>query len=331
MMCIFPKTKFIVLFPVRKITGQAADGSNQEVEVLHGAEVEKSSTYRFEDEDPSIYSDDEDYAQTVTLPRAFPKQKLRKHERVSRDTVQEERDKLIKKALDAHHFNARLLLTFDVDACKLFKMSRAQSILEEVGKDDRICRICHKDLDTSHTLRSHIASIHLKKTKHTCEVCGKCYGEKSSLTAHMNTHIGKMLKCDQCDKEYGSKSQLNEHKQSHLTAQERGSVCENCGKEFKHKRGWRGHIKTCGVALEDRERKKCKYCPMDFTTDKERRSHVFKEHREMHDADKARQPQRCLKCKLCDEEFTNAKEKAKHIRTVHKKPKQKPKQKSSKK
>ena len=275
-------SQLIVAFSVKRTTGRRADGATKTVDILlHVAPLEKTKKYKFEDEDPTIYSDEEDYSEVPKLRCAFPKEDLHKRETVPKLTVDEERNKLIEKALDAHAFNVKLLATFGIDACKEYHMTLAQTILEQVRKDDRVCRICHKGLKSSHTLRSHIKTTHIKKTKHQCEICGRYYAEASGLKAHRNKHTGETIQCTKCDKHFGSKSQLNEHLQSHLTAAERGSICENCGKEFAHKRGWRGHIKWCGIPKELRARVKCKYCPKDFVNNKEKNQHVKIAHKDM--------------------------------------------------
>ena len=272
----------IVSFSVRRTTGERDDGTTTTIDILlHVKPLKKTKKYRFEDEDPSIYSDEEDLGTTIKMRRAFPKEDLHKREPVRKLTVDQERNKLIEQALDSHAFNVKLLATFGIDACKEYHMTLAQTMLEQVGPDDRSCRICHKELKTSHTLRSHIKSMHIKKTKHKCEICGKCYAEASGLKAHENIHTGETKQCPHCDKHFGSVSQLNEHKQSHLTAEERGSICENCGKKFAHKRGWRGHIKWCGIPKELREKFKCKYCLKEFAESTERKQHVKIHHKDM--------------------------------------------------
>ena len=67
--------------------------------------------------------------------------------------VSEERDLLIKKALEAHHFNAHLLESFGVNACKQYQLMKAETVLHRFEEDDTACRICgKKEFSTSHTL-----------------------------------------------------------------------------------------------------------------------------------------------------------------------------------
>ena len=78
---------------------------------------------------------------------------------------------IIKKTLEAHHFNAKLLESFGVNACKQYKCTKAEAALNAVSKDDTECRICgKKSFSTMHTLRSHIQSIHIKVTKNQCDL-----------------------------------------------------------------------------------------------------------------------------------------------------------------
>ena len=139
-------------------------------------------------------------------------------------------------------------------------------MLNRVEKDDTACGICgKKGFSTSHTLWSHIQAIHLKVTKHQCDICLHYFAEKSGLKAHCHLHNEiEKFQCDQCDNSYDSKGHLNEHKKSHLTAEKRGTVCALCGRIYAHKKGYIAHLEICGVPPEERRHYECKECGKSY-------------------------------------------------------------------
>lgn len=95
--------------------------------------------YKLEEEDESIYSDDEDFLEGVDLRREWEDRELPKKKDIPE--ISDERALLIKKTLKSHHFNARLLESFGVNACKQYKLSKAETVLERVSKGDTMCSI----------------------------------------------------------------------------------------------------------------------------------------------------------------------------------------------
>ena len=78
---------------------------------------------------------------------------------------------IIKKTLEAHHFNAKLLESFGVNTCKQYKHTKAEAALNAVSKGDTECHICgKKGFSRIHTLHSHIQSIHIKVMKNQCDL-----------------------------------------------------------------------------------------------------------------------------------------------------------------
>ena len=169
-----------------------------------------------------------------------------------------------------------LLESLGVNACKQYRLTKAETVLNRVEKDDTACGNCgKKGFSTSHTLRSHIQAIHLKVTKHQCDICLHYFAEKSGLKAHCRLH-NEMEKfwCDQCDNSYDSKGHLNEHKKSHLTVEKRGTVCALCGRSYAHKKGYIAHLEICGVPPEERCHYECEECGKSYAHKRDLTRHM---------------------------------------------------------
>ena len=271
---------FSVFFRLTMFSVVQVEGENTVVnDVLDVRPLEKHRKYKFEAEDPAIYSDDDDFAEDPDLRREWPDVKL--PQSVPIPDVSKDRALIVEKALESHHFNARLLESFNVNACKAYKMSKATTILQGVGKDDRDCSICGKKaFGTAHTLRSHIKSVHIKITDHQCGTCGKYFAEKSGLKVHSRIHNPtQQFKCERCPKTFDSKGHLREHFQSHKPAEERNTTCKNCGKFYAHRRGYKAHLEVCGVPPAERERFKCDECPKDYANKRDLRKHEKNVHK----------------------------------------------------
>ena len=232
--------------------------------------------YKLKEEDESIYSDDEDFLEGVDLRREWEDRELPKKKDIPE--ISDEHALLIKKTLESHHFNARLLESFGVNACKQYKLSKAETVLQRIGKGDTTCNICgKKGFSTTHTLRSHIQSIHIKVTKHQCDICSGYFAEKSGLKAHRRLHSeAEKFSCDQCKKTYDSKGHLNEHKKTHLTAEKQGTVCSKCQKKFAHKKGLTEHLQSCGIPEAERKRYQCDQCDKHYALKRDLTRHMKK-------------------------------------------------------
>ena len=206
--------------------------------------LKKSLTYDIAEEDPSVYSDEEDFDVGFVLRCEWKEVLL-----PLKPKEEDETFKYLAEAQRAHNFHASLLATHGIDACKVSKLSKATTVLENVTKDDRMCNICHKELAGVQSLKSHIRVEHVGKMKHHCKPCDKYFAEASSLKIHNRKHgIGAMFPCTKCSKQFPSIGCLNEHKRSHIPALEWSDAkCESCGKEFIHRRSYLDHVKWCSV------------------------------------------------------------------------------------
>ena len=85
-------------------------------------------------------------------------------------------------------FTLLLLAMHGIDACKVAKLSKATTVLENVAKDDRTCNTCHKGLAGAQSLKNHIRAEHVGKKKHYCKPCDKYFAESSGLKIHICKH-----------------------------------------------------------------------------------------------------------------------------------------------
>ena len=93
--------------------------------------------------------------------------------------------------------------------------SKCSSFLKEFQ-----CNLCDRIYYKSHALKTHIDSVHLKKTNYDCKECEKSFYMKRDLDNHINSHKGvKSYQCDVCNKSFGHVSNLNRHKRTHTKEQ----------------------------------------------------------------------------------------------------------------
>ena len=239
----------------------------------------KHNNYRMEEEDPSIYSDDEDFGAGFELRREWKDIPL-----PSKKSDAQAVFDYIAEAQKSHDFHANLLATHNIDACKVYKQGHAMSALENVSKEDRLCNLCQKTFASAHTLRAHIRTGHVGQSAHKCLLCPKFYAEASGLKVHMQSHgVGSKIACPVCKKEFDSLGHMNEHKKSHHPASERGdSTCEKCNKVFQHRRNYLQHKETCG---KQGERAQCPKCPKNYAN-----RHDLMTHMKKHTEGKGKQP-----------------------------------------
>ena len=162
--------------------------------------LKKSPTYDIAEEDPSVYSDEDDFDVGFVLCCEWKEVSL-----PSKPKDEDEMFKYLAEAQRAHDFHPSLLAMHGIDACKVAKLSKATTFLENVTKDDRTCNICNKGLAGAQSLKSHIRAEHVGKKKHHCKLCDQYFAEASGLKIHNRKHgIGAMFPCTKCTKQFPS-------------------------------------------------------------------------------------------------------------------------------
>lgn len=171
------------------------------------------------------------------------------------------------------------------------------------------------------------------ETKFVCEKCDRSFSSKLSFRKHnMISHGERLFACSICNIVLQSRKELVKHKESHKEK----LVCEQCGRQYRHKRDLLRHIPThsgerpypcttCGFRFHTAERLRnhqaihkekrylCDLCPMKFTDGQHLRRHL-KSH-----AYKQRQRVNSLifRCLMCPATFDSPTRLQQHYNQEH--------------
>ena len=111
-------------------------------------------------------------------------------------------------------------------------------------KDKTMCEICSKMVLT-HNIKLHMKKHEEKKV--SCPKCPRMFRWNSSLTSHLSSAHGDLIKvvtvsCEYCGKQFKDKSNLRQHKYSHTGGPH---SCQNCGRSFGRKDLLNSHESKC--------------------------------------------------------------------------------------
>ena len=150
--------------------------------------IEKARGYRFDRECQGIYLS-KDLLEFVPrrqwpeiqlpVPQAIPQPEA------PAPSVNQE---LLKGLQSSHDSAVNLLRTQNIDACKVYREQDAATILVHIRPQDVECRYCGRVCKTSHKLKLHIRSHHLREAAYRCPVCDKSFGASYALKQHQKSH-----------------------------------------------------------------------------------------------------------------------------------------------
>ncbi|XP_012936026.1 zinc finger protein OZF [Aplysia californica] len=115
-----------------------------------------------------------------------------------------------------------------------------------------VCEICGRTFGNSSGLKIHHYKVHFQqkkdvkpnrvgsrparkkivgeKVKFECDICGKCFSAKQTLTYHQGVHTGKGYECHICLRRFYHPSSLSTHVRIH--AGEKPHECDVCHRKF---------------------------------------------------------------------------------------------------
>ena len=122
---------------------------------------------------------------------------------------------------------------FQCSMCKLCytdKNSLRKHSLEVHGGGDRKfqCDICLKVFKRVDHVKTHMEHVHLELRPFVCDICGRSYKGRGSLTHHMRSHTGEHETCETCGRDFRDPSDLKKHiRNVHLKI--KNFKCDICG------------------------------------------------------------------------------------------------------
>lgn len=113
----------------------------------------------------------------------------------------------------------------------------SQEPKQKKHKKSRTCPICSKVYNASSSYFYHMKYFHNSVKEHECDVCGRKFGTKGSLSQHSTIHTGEcQFECKDCGKKFRSKASLYIHEQTHNGI--KTWACNQCHISFR----WRTHL-----------------------------------------------------------------------------------------
>ncbi|XP_028299458.1 zinc finger protein 271-like [Gouania willdenowi] len=137
---------------------------------------------------------------------------------------------------------------------KPLSVSEAETrVLAHEGEKQYRCDVCNKCFQQRSSLNCHMR-VHTGERPFACDVCSKCFRQKAALKVHNRVHTGeKPYRCDFCVKCFSQKADMMIHRRIHTG--EKPFKCDACRKCFSQKSSLQFHMKVhtgekqfkCGV------------------------------------------------------------------------------------
>ncbi|XP_005111368.1 uncharacterized protein LOC101847918 isoform X2 [Aplysia californica] len=198
-----------------------------------------------------------------------------------------------------------------------FKFERHQMV--HTKPNNYKCKFCPSTFTRIDHLKIHLHIHDSNRKMYTCQICGKSYLYKFTLTFHMAKHAaqdGTSLTCLICEKKFNSRDDLLSHVNTHNRYKpqkevERSHKCGYCDKSFSNSKGIKRHMVT-----HTKERSfLCERCSQTFVRKDHLVRHYATNHKkEFYEIQRKTHPFGCEECLLVfkKQEFMDY-----HVRTAH--------------
>ncbi len=170
---------------------------------------------------------------------------------------------------------------------KQFVSAKSLSVHQRLHSDEYKCNLCAYVTTSKLYLRQHTRKHEGVKTSFSCDICQKCFAQKSSLLRHENLHLtnkGRSFRCSICGLYLRSRFELLSHMVGH-TVVAPSYTCEICDKRFKSNRVLVAHVKS---HFPTTVKFVCDICDKVF-----RKAYDLRVHKETHSSYK---PNECFHC-----------------------------------
>lgn len=212
------------------------------------------------------------------------------------------RNSLREHRITVHLKNGR----FPCTLCdKRFTNRRTLQIHEVIHTKERkfVCESCGSTHKRARELKLHLQDMHNENQTHRCDVCFKCFKQKSHLKAHcFEEHVQTVTDCIVCKQKLMTPFSIYTHCLKHAGYRE--FECETCKRTYKTKKALFDHQK---IHSQDRKPyNKCPKCGKAIYS----RSHYY-EHVNSHDVDSneiVRFP-----CSICEATFQHKSSLKRHL------------------
>ena len=141
-----------------------------------------------------------------------------------------------------------------------------------------MCPECGKRFTTSHYVKMHIETVHLKKVKYLCDYCAKAYKHKSGLERHKEAHHTdekdkkpkRKYTCELCGSIVTTLVGYRQHLKRHEGL--KNFVCRHCGRKF----GTAGHCKNHEKIHTGEKEFMCPICAKLFNNQGSLYNHLYR-------------------------------------------------------